>query len=209
MTELWHSADDCSFLTRVVVPTERSVLAGAPREVWTSVNVGADGASVDFNVTWVDKTSTKLPEAVWVKVTPVEQTDHSQFELEALKLGAYVDVMDVVKRGSVNFFPADAMRVTRKNVRMTVTTLDAPITGVGPLWPFPVRDSMLPEGAPAFAFNLNNNIWGTNFINWYPWVQNPETLTTGAEQPKWIDGGNATYRFTARWSKLALDAASQ
>ena len=226
MSELWRSADSCEFLTRVVVPTERSELAGAPREVWSSLRVfgGSDsdgatiGASLDFNVTWVNKSATKLPEAVWVKVSPdvtaaVKEEDRA-FELEAKKLGAFVDIHDVVKRGAANFFAADAVRLTTRSAQMTVATLDAPITGIGELWPFPTRDSELPEGAPAFAFNLVNNIWGTNFIFWYPWSQqgpssssssSSTTSSSGGGQPQWNDGANATYRFTVRWA--ADDAA--
>jgi hypothetical protein len=60
--------------------------------------------------------------------------------------------------------------------------------------------------------DLVNNIWGTNFIFWYPWSQqgpssssSSSTSSSGGGQPQWNDGANATYRFTVRWA--ADDAA--
>jgi hypothetical protein len=47
-----------------------------------------------------------------------------------------------------------------------VSSLDAPIVGIGPPWPFPTRNSEQVEGAPDFSYNLYNNIWGTNYSTW-------------------------------------------
>ena len=68
---------------------------------------------------------------------------------------------------------ADAVRLTTTTnpslaTTLTVASLDAPILGIGEPWPFPVRESEQPEGAPQFSYNLYNNIWGTNYPQWYP-----------------------------------------
>ena len=150
-----------------------------------------------MELTWVDKSATKLPEALWLRFTPDTQSGAAlpplslspqQFALEAQKLGRFVDALDVVNRGSVNFFPADAMRLSMSatNVSVTVASLDAAFVGIGKPWPFPVRVSEQPEGAPDFSFNLFNNIWGTNYPQWFPWAGTPH---------QWADGANLTFRF--------------
>lgn len=123
------------------------------------------------------------------------EADAASSALEAQKLGHFIDALQVVRRGSVNFYPADAIRLRVANASSgtaavtTVTSLDASIVGIGAPWPFPTRDSELPEGAPAFGYNLYNNIWGTNFVMWYPFAGTPFT--------GWADGANATFRFAA------------
>ena len=119
--------------------------------------------------------------------------------LEAQKLGTYVDALDVVRRGAANFFPADGMRLHTRNISTgraivaTVTSLDALIVGIGEPWPFPTRESEKPEGAPHFGWNLFNNIWGTNFVMWFPFAGTPLT--------GWADGDNVTFRFTAHFEQ--------
>ena len=170
----------CRFLLKSSLPREVHDIAGAPLFVWSNITVSSGAAAtaaleVVVELTWVNKSATKLPEALWVRFTPDDQFITAEvplssplsplpFTLEAQKLGRYVDALDVVHRGAVNFFPADAMRlsVDATNASVTVSSLDAAFAGIGKPWPFPVRVSEQPEGAPDFSYNLFNNIWGTN-----------------------------------------------
>ena len=200
----------CNFLVKSSVPQQLHQVAGAPQFVWTNVTVNqptaAGAASLNIELSWVNKAATKLPEALWVRFDSDsdslegeggEATSSNQ-TLEAQKLGTYIDALDVVRRGAANFFPADGMRLRTVNAStghaavVTVTSLDASIVGIGEPWPFPTRDSELPEGAPHFGWNLFNNIWGTNFVMWYPFAGTPLS--------NWADGANATFRFGASFA---------
>lgn len=190
LARLWKKATGCGFLTEATLPTEAHVMAGAPSSVWTQWGFDPAARTLDFNLTYVNKTATRLPEALWLRVDPSASAPAS---LSTRKFGRSINALDVVNRGAVNFFPADAVQFgAGGGVKVEVESLDAGVVGIGAPWPFPTRESEQPEGAPNFGFNLVNNIWSTNFVQWYPFVGEPG---------EWVDGATALFRFTARFSQ--------
>ncbi len=56
-----------------------------------------------------------------------------------------------------------------------IRTLDAALVSPGEPTPFPnVRHA--PDLSQGVAFNLANNIWGTNYVMWQPYVQQGATM---------------------------------
>ena len=186
LAQMWerHSDGGCSVLVKTTVPLELHAIAGAPQEVWSEWTAKSGGgaassprAALRLQMTWIGKAATKLPEAGWVLFQPASSAlapappGTAAFTLETEKLQTFLDAIDVVPRGSVNLFSADAMRYNSTAPSgyarsMTARSIDAPFVGIGDPWPFPTRDSMHVEGAPNFQFNLFNNIWGTNYPQW-------------------------------------------
>eukprot|EP00039_Didymoeca_costata_P022315 m.4244 g.4244 ORF g.4244 m.4244 type:complete len:806 (-) comp2940_c0_seq1:86-2503(-) len=204
MKSVYKATDgSCSYMVESILPEDVHRDAGSPSKVFSHITIPKDQESqVTLQLYWANKTVTKLAEALWVQFFPslnATTTQDNKFTLELEKLGSFVDALDVVNRGAVNFFPADAIRVNKTGEQkdktdgaitsITVASLDAPILGVGPSWPFPTRDSEQVEGAPNSAFNLYNNIWGTNYVFWYPYAGKPGDF---------FDGEMATFRFDIR-----------
>ena len=53
---------------------------------------------------------------------------------------------------------------------LQIQTLDAAIVTPGDVTPFPTP--LLPvDAAKGMHFHLFNNIWGTNYIMWYPFLE--------------------------------------
>ena len=50
-------------------------------------------------------------------------------------------------------------------------TLDAALVSPGEATPFPVVDRK-PDMSKGMTFNLGNNIWGTNYPMWQPYMPN-------------------------------------
>jgi len=179
------------------------------------------GPSIDITVTLYNKTITRMPEALWLSFDPlrpwqneeepVATEDDPGWMLE--KLGSLVQVADVVLNGSQSLHAlwGDAIlgysnnasagsanerdsRLTRPQLR--VSSLDVALVCVSPpaaLSPFPALDPSVHDIAlDSLSFSLVNNIWGTNYVEWYPF--------TNVDEEK-----NIQYRFTL---KLVNDTAA-
>lgn len=66
-------------------------------------------------------------------------------------------------------------------------TLDAALVSPGEATPFPVVDRK-PDMSKGMTFNLGNNIWGTNYVMWQPYMPH---------------SGNQRFRFEIRAHDLS------
>ena len=57
---------------------------------------------------------------------------------------------------------------------MPCRTLDAALVSPGEATPFPVVDRK-PDMSQGMTFNLGNNIWGTNYPMWQPYMPHSGT----------------------------------
>lgn len=155
--------------------------AGAPQSVWLSYRSPTtpidDGLHV--TVTWVKKTPTRLPEALWVDWQP-HQADSTSWRM--WKLGSPVDPAGVLRNGSQSMHGVgdegfhvdshDAQHVigTRKSAeRLRIRTLDAALVSPGAATPFPNPDKP-PDLNLGMHSLLAANIWGTNYVMWQPYM---------------------------------------
>ena len=141
---------------------------GAPQLMWLEIIVGS---SEQLNMTLyiVNKTATRLPESLSIYFDPPISDDTKVF---VTKLGSQVDVSSVVHNGSQHLHSSQAITYTFPSIseHMTFTSLDTSVLCVGYPNPFPTPPSP-PALDDGFAFNIFNNIWGTNYIMWYPYME--------------------------------------
>ena len=172
---------------------------GAPENVSVSVNVSA--GQLEIGVVALDKTPTRLPEAAFVSFEPAGAGNWSHEVLGGVvsllrlclvrrnlpRLRALV-VMQVpaavVPHGSSHLHAAEAMRWAGSGGgSLRVASLDAGLLCYGEptAFPTPFAPADLSYGA---SWNLWNNIWGTNYPQWYPF------------DPK---DSNIEYRFSVKY----------
>ena len=94
--------------------------------------------------------------------------------MTANKLGTLISVMNVVQDGSQHLHGQlqGGMVVTNRDdpyLVLNVIALDTAITCIGPANPFPTPVTK-PDIGSGFASNIYNNIYGTNYIMWYPYL---------------------------------------
>lgn len=147
--------------------------AGAPAEVWLDIQAPEDTDSLLLDVIWVNKTATRLPEAMWVQFAP-SSTVADPHSWQMYKLGRPISPLDVVYNGSQSMHAVcdDGISVRGSGQgaweQLNIRSLDAALVSPGEPIPFPVTRSK-PDLSKGMAYNLANNIWGTNYIMWQPY----------------------------------------
>lgn len=163
-------------IAEVVFDQELVVMAGAPPRAYLEYRILPHSSDLHVDFTWVDKTATRLPEAMWVRWRPgPDATDPKSWRL--YKLGELVDPLDVMQNGSMALHAVDDNGVivmsnskTRdgRQYKLQIKSLDAALTCVG--WPNPLPNVRSPpEVSLGISTCLVNNIWGTNYPMWYPY----------------------------------------
>lgn len=107
------------------------------------------------------KDPSRAPHALWLTFAPTRR----QGGLSFTKLGEPIDPADVVEGGGRALHAIDGE--IRLDGGTVVETLDAPVVAPGVrdlLWK---RCNPLPRPGAPFHVNLYNNVWGTNFPQWF------------------------------------------
>lgn len=186
----------CAFATEASLPSTVHSSYGAPKAVWLRLAVGSRSlaanatssftvpptapstssftASIDVHL--VAKTPTRLAESSWVSFVPAVADAATGWKLNPFNTSSTIDPTDVVTHGATHLHslgPDGAVAYTGREGRLTLTPLDTPIVSMGLLSPFPtpsdnstIRDRL----AGGVHANLQNNIWNTNYPQWYPFV---------------------------------------
>ena len=141
---------------------------GAPRLMWLEVMVG-NNTQVNMTLYIVNKTATRLPESLSLYFDPPVTDDTNVF---VTKLGSLIDIESVVHNGSQHLHSSQTITYSFPSIsqQMIFESLDTSVLCVGYPNPFPTPASP-PVVDDGFAFNIFNNIWGTNYIMWYPYRQ--------------------------------------
>jgi hypothetical protein len=218
MVKLYRSKDSCSFVSEAVFQDHDLVeLKGAPRLIVSSFSLGRKtGTAIELavNVSAVNKTRTRLAEALWVSFKPSSASmnstssggvggdaeDNAQGWMlrywggvpkpvgsAAPVVPSEIAPTDVVEHGAIHLHAlgSDGSLVyynssQHKLASMELVSLDVPIVSAGLLSPFPTAldtaagaDNSTASILGAIArqgwhYNLANNIWNTNFPQWYP-----------------------------------------
>jgi len=176
-------------LAHLSLPNESHEMYGAPESIWLqfeapAATVNAAQNNVSLTLLAVNKTATRLPESLWLRFQPPSSKKKGSYWVMD-KLGEDIRVANVVTNGSSHLHavwtgvklivPMDAVNASIDHVSVALHTLDAPVISVGDPWPFPTFRH--PGGSPAnisassgISVNLVQNIWGTNYIMWYPFL---------------------------------------
>ena len=141
---------------------------GAPTKAWIQTDYDEESTSLMMTLYIVNKTSTRRPESLSLVFQPPLS------DMTVNKLGTVISVMDVVQNGSQHLHGQfrGGVAVTNRDDPysvMNVIALDTAITCIGPANPFPTPVTK-PDIGSGFASNIYNNIYGTNYIMWYPYL---------------------------------------
>ena len=153
---------------------------GAPQEMWLSINFSAsDTVVLEIDLLMVNKTATRLPEALMFEFLPKGSMWIGEIEKISSDLSpkATIEITSVVLNGSQHQHVAEKVYMNSIDeqtpfgviLESLESPLVCPITTNTPATPFPVPLKPISETSLiGIAFNIHNNIWNTNYPLWYP-----------------------------------------
>eukprot|EP00884_Botryococcus_braunii_P006942 jgi/Botrbrau1/16249/Bobra.0066s0034.1 len=124
------------------LPTWMIVDAGAPRHIWLEIQSKSDDPRLYVDVVWIDKTPTRLPEALWYKFAPDAEVADPQSWL-MYKLGQPISPLEVVNNGSQSMHGVgdEGISVSGRGARswetLAIRSLDVSLVSPGEANPFP------------------------------------------------------------------------
>jgi hypothetical protein len=149
-------------LLSLTLPTEAHTIFGAPKEIFLTLAAPKEGSWLDLEVQWFNKPACRIPEAAWLSFTP--KVAHPEtWSLD--KLGQMVHPLEVVPGGGTMHAVERGIRYNAQDGDCWLESLDAPLVAPGEknLLCFD-RQPRLENG---MHFNLYNNVWGTNYPQWF------------------------------------------
>lgn len=155
LTELLRKENE--FLVRMEMNGTAHELYGAPAK-W-EMRIKFTEEQISFTLRWMEKPACRVPEAIWCGFCPAESLENSRIR----KLGKWINPLNVCSGGGRHLHATD-FGVKWENGALE--TLDTALISVGnpKVMPY-TREPVHPE--EGFWFNLENTIWGTNFVMWY------------------------------------------
>ena len=144
--------------------SERTGVVGWPRQMYLEVILPDAEPVVEINFSWFGKTANRMPEALWLSFLPAA-TDPRNWGLE--KAGGVISPFDVVTGGNRTMHAiSGALRYKDSRGEFVIETSDAPVVSLGEKSAVYFSREQ-PEVSKGFHFNLYNNGWGTNYIQWF------------------------------------------
>jgi len=159
-----HDSRGESLLALLEMPGESVERYGAPRRIALTYLFPVEERVAHVTMQWFDKQACRLPEALWLSFAPVVAAD-GRCSLD--KMGQKISPHDVVRNGARTLHAVDrGVSYDDAHGRLSIETLDAPLVAMGEptLLNFPNQQLALDKGIHV---NLYNNVWGTNFPQWY------------------------------------------
>jgi len=143
--------------------------------VWVAYDVGSQSPSLNVTILLYGKTATRLPEAMWLRFNPLVPRQNGWM---MDKLGELVDPLTVITNGSRHLHGiGDGISYTDEtsNRFLSIISFDSGLVCWGAPTPFPTprTEPNLNLGA---SFALFDNIWGTNYVMWYPFLEGDGNL---------------------------------
>ena len=164
---------------------------GAPLNVFLNITAVSNNYNNDttlqFELLLYNKTSTRLPESMMFSFMPKSSEKNGENNVYSMnKMGSEIKFTNIRLNGSQyqhGIWEDVYVDIKDSNTRMTVKSLDAglmcPITnqnaangwfGTPTSFPVPLRP-LTDDQVTGFAFNLFNNLWSTNYVQWYPFMK--------------------------------------
>ncbi|MGP8246107.1 MAG: DUF5054 domain-containing protein [Bryobacteraceae bacterium] len=135
-----------------------------PREMYLELTLPDAEPVVELSFSWFGKVSNRMPEALWLSFQPLV-SDPRGWTLD--KSGAPVSPFDVVTGGNRAMHAVlGGVRYNGPEGSFAIDTLDAPVVALGERLPVYFSRKQ-PDLARGLHFNLFNNGWGTNYIQWF------------------------------------------
>jgi len=169
LTDCRHSSDGQGhkILARLKIDDpeeEKSGRVAWPQKMYLELTLPDAEPAVAVSFSWFGKAATRMPEAFWLSFRPLTSDPHGWL-LD--KSGSLVSPFDVVSGGARSMHAVlGGVRYQGPEGTLGIESLDAPVVALGRKhpWYFTRNQPDLTEG---FHFNLFNNAWGTNYVQWF------------------------------------------
>uniref|UniRef100_A0A6B2KYT1 Glycoside hydrolase family 38 N-terminal domain-containing protein n=1 Tax=Arcella intermedia TaxID=1963864 RepID=A0A6B2KYT1_9EUKA len=156
------------YLLTLSVDPDAVSLFGGPAQLYLYFNFPFSGPQIEIKLQWFEKTATRLPEAMWMKFTPlVVDTKFWQMDV----MGHPVSPYEVAVNGSRHLhsiWEGVSYEDPLNNITLKIQSKDANLVAPGDtdhLLDFDGESQPQVEG--GMHFNIFNNLWGTAFNQWY------------------------------------------
>jgi len=175
LDQVWRksTSNEDIFVLRSLMPVNVTRIFGCPSTIWTVYSFDKV-KGIRIRLIWTGKSPNRMPEAAFMTFNPYG-VDKNSWRVE--KLGVSIDPYDVVKNGSLHQAGVDRLltfsgaisgvKVVLESLDASVVSPSAPITFPSPLNRFQPND---PNNVGGMHFILQNNVWGTNYVMWYPFL---------------------------------------
>ncbi len=161
VTGAWVESDDHRgrVVLRLAPPAVANRDFGCPREVFITWTFAADPATpTTVTLQGFGKSACRIPEAAWFSFTPRLRRP-SAWRL--IKTGETIDPRDVVRRGNRRLHGVE----TVVHPNLTIRPHHTPLVRLGEPTLYDFRQDP-PDLRGGLHFNLVNNTWATNFVQW-------------------------------------------
>ncbi len=131
---------------------------GAPRCVQVVYTLNENGLS--FDVSWFGKDASRLTEAIFLHLYP--STD----DISLIKIGSEVDYKSVVSMGGKNLHAVEKCKFTNGAGSFEIINRHSPLVSIGK-GKILEYDNKIENIEDGISYVLYDNVWGTNFPQWY------------------------------------------
>lgn len=156
----------------------KSNFYGPPKNIFLILEL-INQTDINLYLILENKTATRLPEAFWLSFKPNINNNNGWF---INKIQNLIPINNFVKNGSFHLHGSwDGIFNFDKQV-FNIKSLDIPVISLDYLTPFPIpflsdkNNNLKLNITNGINFLLWNNIWGTNFPLWYPFVPGDKNL---------------------------------
>jgi hypothetical protein len=181
--ELWTLENSTGYYFQLLLsmPANTWQLYGAPQQLWVTVALPGDDAPeglMNVSITVLNKTSTRLPEALFFKFDPLLPAAADNWWMD--KLGQLVNPMEVMLNGSRHLHAIRSgvyyTPPAPQNATLGILSPDAAVVCMGAPTAFPTPLTTQPDLTQGLSFILYDNLWGTNYIMWYPYLPSDSNI---------------------------------
>jgi len=157
---------------------------GAPSMAWVRFTFDSGSSDVDrgvvFSVTYINKTNTRLGEAMFVTMNPPPGEESNWWAID--KHDQWVSPLDVIDGAPKGLHGlTSGVKFARKTPHaehhIFFESKDAAMVAFDSPNPFPTPIHGNPNLSEGASFLLWNNIWNTNYVFWWPYNV-PQNQTT-------------------------------
>ncbi len=166
LTACWAGelADSHRIVTRLQFEDlANSKVTAPPQECYLEFGFPKDDADIHVHCTWFNKRSNRMPEALWLSFNPLI---HQPQNWMLTKVDQPVSPFDVVSAGNRHIHAVTAVQYKDERGSFEIQNLDTALVSLGEMSPLYFSKSQ-PDLSLGIHFNLFNNAWGTNYIQWF------------------------------------------
>jgi hypothetical protein len=145
-------------------PQDHASVTAWPDRCYLELLFPKEEATIHVQLKWFGKRANRLPEALWLSFNP------AVFESQnwtISKVGDRLSPFDVISGGNRHMHAVSG-GVRYKDARgfLEMQTLDAALVSLDEMSPISFSKTQ-PDLSKGIHFNLYNNAWGTNYVQWF------------------------------------------